>query len=292
MKQSVARGLPTGTKIQVDAHEGDATIDFGRAFEIRVLRSWPRGQDAPPFDAGLLAPLRVREIDVSRRVIGARVEETRRYRAWAFSVASIEIGERKLVVRSALADQHDPKQVELPFGAEPEARALSPWLIGGLVGAAVSATVLGLWLRRRAVAQASARDRDAALIALRRLAELREVKTHGDASPGATGEGGVSAASRETGERARADFHVAVARAVRDFVQARYGVRAPSMTSEEFLAAPSTAEVIEAAQRPRLRDFLVACDRVKYARAASDRDSRSELLDSAERFVRAQEASA
>ncbi len=53
---------------------------------------------------------------------------------------------------------------------------------------------------------------------------------------------------------------------VRTYLEARFQLRAPEMTTDEFLRSLNQTEVLTAGQKEFLKDFLNACDLVKFAK--------------------------
>ena len=53
---------------------------------------------------------------------------------------------------------------------------------------------------------------------------------------------------------------------VRRYFEAQFNIRAPEMTTEEFLVSLQDSPVLTDMQRGVLREFLVCCDMVKFAR--------------------------
>jgi len=62
-------------------------------------------------------------------------------------------------------------------------------------------------------------------------------------------------------------------------------VRAPEMTTEEFFAALRGSEILSAAHKNLLKDFLALCDIVKFARYGPTTDEIDRSYDAAKRFV-------
>ena len=82
---------------------------------------------------------------------------------------------------------------------------------------------------------------------------------------------------------------------VRRYLEGRYGVRAPELTTEEFLQEAQRAAALAANHRELLSAFLERCDRVKFAGYRPDSDESMATLKAARAFVedtrvRAQEA--
>lgn len=70
------------------------------------------------------------------------------------------------------------------------------------------------------------------------------------------------------------DYYVRLSSIVREYVEGRFALRAPEMTSEEFLAAVGRSETLGREHRGALRGFLTEADLVKFARhVPSDSDA-------------------
>ena len=119
------------------------------------------------------------------------------------------------------------------------------WIVGGAAAAALLALLAyGLW--RRARTPVTPPERLAHEIALEALERLRAEKLveHGRLDP----------------------YYVALTGIVRRYVEARFRVHAPEMTTDEFLGAVHRSRDLIAAHRSALQDFLVEADLVKFAR--------------------------
>lgn len=62
------------------------------------------------------------------------------------------------------------------------------------------------------------------------------------------------------------EFHYRISGIVRGYIERRYGVSAPEMTTEEFLATTASDNRFGQATSDELDKFLCACDLVKYAK--------------------------
>ncbi|MCX8073918.1 MAG: BatD family protein [Candidatus Binatia bacterium] len=80
-------------------------------------------------------------------------------------------------------------------------------------------------------------------------------------------------------------YYVELSSIVRKYLEERFHLRAPEMTTEEFLAAARTDSRLTAAQRELLADFLVQADLVKFARAVPSFADAEAAYRSARRFV-------
>jgi len=134
-----------------------------------------------------------------------------------------------------------------------------------IAGAAALAVLLGVliyWLVRR---MRKARIKTPAEIALQRLERARALAREGQAMKLAD----------------------ELSDAVREYIQARFELRAPHRTTEEFLhELLSARQSPVAAHREALGEFLGACDLAKFARFTIDVEHMNAMLDAAESFVR------
>ncbi|MFG0319492.1 MAG: hypothetical protein ACF8XB_19635 [Planctomycetota bacterium JB042] len=255
----------------------------GRAFPLTVVRAWSSELRPEPWRNDALAPLVVREVATVAReepadVSGgpARRVEERRFEAWAFSRAPVELapsfvatapdGEaRSAAPRTWTVDVRPAVDAADPGAAEPPGELLpvpggGPGALEVALALAVLVAAAGLLLRSRR--RRSVEPRPSIERVRRTLAELRERPS-----------GGVAAA--EVAEVARALFAV------------RCGVPVDERTTEELLAAAASAPGIDDAS---LASVLRAADREKFAGRETSTDEAARLLDDAERLVAAASA--
>lgn len=83
------------------------------------------------------------------------------------------------------------------------------------------------------------------------------------------------------------ELSVRVSSAVRSYVEEAFEIHAPRRTTEELLGDLLRVMSPVAPYRAELGSFLELCDLAKYARWSLSRAQMSELVDTAERFVRA-----
>ena len=139
------------------------------------------------------------------------------------------------------------------------------WLPDAMIALAVvgSGTVLVLRAaaaRRKVIARRSAYDE-----AVARLTQLEE---------------------RGAPEAAQADaWFVDLSGIVRGYLEHRYEIRAPELTTEEFLLVASQANALTADHRALLSAFLERCDRVKFAGYRPDSEESLASLGAARAFV-------
>lgn len=80
-------------------------------------------------------------------------------------------------------------------------------------------------------------------------------------------------------------FYVELSDVVRRYIEDRYGVRAPELTTEEFLREARHLRSVAEAQRALLTAFLSACDRVKFAGYRPATEESASALRDARRFL-------
>lgn len=159
----------------------------------------------------------------------------------------------------------DVEEAATPRWVRPSSRALAR--TAALAAAVLALLALCAWagrwmLRRVRLARMTPRER-----ALRELDELLRRDLHG---------------------RGRVKrFYIELTHVVRRYVERRYAIRAPELTTGEFLREAGRSEGFPRATLTRLREFLDAADRIKFAGAqatpaqteASIRTAREYLLN-------------
>jgi hypothetical protein len=87
-------------------------------------------------------------------------------------------------------------------------------------------------------------------------------------------------------DRERLDaFYVELSGIVRRYVENRFGLRSPELTTEEFLEVMSTAPDLSGDHRGLLRGFLVQADLVKFAHYMPDSSAVEDSVGSAKQFL-------
>ena len=81
------------------------------------------------------------------------------------------------------------------------------------------------------------------------------------------------------------EFYIELSDIVRHYLENRFEVRAPEMTSEEFLADIKDSDVLSMEQKNLLRDFLLHCDMVKFARHKPLQKEINSSLESAKKLI-------
>jgi hypothetical protein len=258
-------GAGEGT-VTVSAAADRSTATVGDAVRYTVEVRHPEGMSpillAPVVD-GAIGGLRVVDAGVerARRLRGValashwwilRAESTGSYvlPAAVVTVEAAEEGQRRLesnevfvdVVSILPEDAADIRDVKPP-------RRSSGWIrwlwIGGAALALAAALFAWWWWRRR---KREAQQAPALLpheLALRELDRLRRTDFSSLA------------------ELRR--YYFEISEVLRRYVEARFGLNATDLTTEEILARSSELRDLAGAQSISLREFLVATDRVKYA---------------------------
>ena len=81
------------------------------------------------------------------------------------------------------------------------------------------------------------------------------------------------------------EFFYRISDVARGYVERRFGVAAPEMTTEEFLTQTSRDGRFDADTKSELTSFLSICDRVKYALHEPGRDICDEAVEATRRLV-------
>lgn len=171
----------------------------------------------------------------------------------------------KITVASRLPEKWHPLDIK-PI--KPAVFILRLWLIAVL--AALAAAGAGFWLWRRRQQQASADARPALKpaheIALEALEQLAQ-----DNLP-------------KQGQFGR--YYVRLSGIVRAYVERRFQLHAPEMTTEEFLKTATQASALSSGHQSLLRDFLAQSDLVKFAQYQPSLQEAEAAFEAALRFVR------
>jgi hypothetical protein len=138
-----------------------------------------------------------------------------------------------------------------------------PWLLAGLISIWI---VLGVVIWRRVRTRQSLRAKQSAYdTAVERLRVLEQR--------------GAPAAEDADG------WFVELSSIVRRYIERRYDIRAPELTTEEFLQVASRSAELTDAHRDLLSSFMARCDRVKFAAWRPNTDESLDTLRAARGFV-------
>ena len=162
-----------------------------------------------------------------------------------------------------------PKDAEAdlnpPLGKLPPLAQTQTWPWAWITGAVVLiGMILPAW-RFWLTARRKARQRSAFEIAMERLARL--LADSGDDPQGIDG------------------FFVELSAIVRWYLENRFDMRAPELTTEEFLELMSRSPDLSDDHQPLLRDFLQQADLVKFAHLRPSRSDIDESVSAARRFL-------
>jgi hypothetical protein len=187
------------------------------------------------------------------------------------SAPAIDVEVKSLLPEDATAEIQ-PRDVKPPLPLPAEKPKWALW-VGAAIAIVGAAVVLLFARRRRAAAPAAPAEppRPPHEIALRDLRALR---------------------ARDLPGKGEIDLHVVeLTGIVRRYIEARFGVSAPEMTTDEFLAEVGRGRLLDAAPSELVRDLLRRADLVKFAAYRPTRFEADELLAAAERFVEQTKAS-
>ena len=288
---SAGCGEPTpieDAELTVRVTAGTDVVELGRAFPVTVVRTWRKGLEPEPWRDELLAPLVLRLESEARREDARHVEETRRYRAYAFAAGETPVPAATVVARGG------PGEAPVTASGEPLVLRVRPSLDPSAPGAAeLPGDPLPLPVPWRTWAVAAAALLAGAAIA-QRARRRRAPEAPAPAPSAAAPEEGPAPAAlraiealraREPRDQAESDaWHVDAAAVVRTYASARFGVHARESTSEELTSAVARATTGEPSAP--LRDVLSACDAVKFGLGATTTAERARVLDRAAEFVR------
>ena len=81
------------------------------------------------------------------------------------------------------------------------------------------------------------------------------------------------------------EYYTILSDITRRYIEDRFNIRAPEMTTEEFLISLKTSGVLSLPQKEALKDFLQSCDMVKFAKHAPGYKEMDESFSSTRRLV-------
>ncbi len=154
------------------------------------------------------------------------------------------------------------KDVKPPVGL-PE----TPWLLIAAIVLGVVLTALGLWfwLRSRRDQTAKVEIKTPWDVAYERLQDLRR---------------------RDLFGQGKAQEHfIELSAIARAYIEERFNIRAPEMTTEEFLDSVKNASNVEPKHKEILQNFLRLCDMVKFAKYGPSAQEAIHSFELVKRFV-------
>ncbi len=191
------------------------------------------------------------------------------YRVPGSELQPLEIPDAVITVESLLDDQANPATVDVrdikrPVGVPRDYSAW--WIVAGASLAALGLLVGVLWwLRRREAVASAVVERPAHEIALEALNRLR--RSH----------------LLEDGQQP--EYYVRLSAIVREYVERRFTLRAPEMTTQEFLQAAQSNRDLPGRYRSSLGEFLSEADLVKFARHVPTVQQGERAYEAAREFV-------
>jgi hypothetical protein len=81
-------------------------------------------------------------------------------------------------------------------------------------------------------------------------------------------------------------YYVDLSMILRYYIEDRFGIRAPELTTPEFMDIATESGLLDESQQTFLAAFLRHCDRVKFARHEPGVKEMEERLSEVERFVK------
>jgi len=81
------------------------------------------------------------------------------------------------------------------------------------------------------------------------------------------------------------EYYFELSDIVRHYIEACFHLRAPDMTTEEFLIALNDSNNLNIGQKDLIRDFLSHCDMVKFAKYLPNEKEIESSYESAKRFI-------
>jgi len=181
-------------------------------------------------------------------------------------LASVAGNEVLVGVKSLLGSEPEAKDIRAIKPPEEVPFDWTPYLILGAIVAAVLLAMSGLyWLLNRPRSVRAAPPRLAHEVALEALATLLR-------------QGLIDAGEVQ-------EFYVGLTRIIRVYLEDGFHIRAPEMTTEEFLALAGADSRLSAQQRRLLGEFLTQADLVKFARFVPTPRDCDAAAAAARRFV-------
>ncbi|MBF0608065.1 MAG: BatD family protein [Candidatus Magnetobacterium sp. LHC-1] len=140
-----------------------------------------------------------------------------------------------------------------------------PYIIAGALTLLIAALALYLLRRRRAAKQAPPPRKTPHEMAYEALERLR--------------------AGTLLQDGLIKEYFIELSAIIRYYIEDRFLLKAPEMTTEEFLFNVKEARQLSVSQKELLRDFLLRCDMVKFARYGPAPEEIEESFNVARRFV-------
>lgn len=81
------------------------------------------------------------------------------------------------------------------------------------------------------------------------------------------------------------EFYQELSLIVRYYLENRFNLRAPEMTTEEFMEKAKETSLISSEHKGLLKDFLLCCDLVKFAKYGPSKEEIDSSLKSAQKLI-------
>lgn len=262
-------GVPVGTPVTFMLaawHPQDSRVEWVEPGSPRVVVL--QRKDFPDQTRGARILTRA-EYSVISLEVGSHPVMTGEVRVVTSDGKILARAKPDVVLRMESLLKQPPAPPRSSMGALPGPPAVPTWLWVFPMVALAAALIAGaglLWSRRPRRPAAPPRLAPPHERALAGLARLRESEAWKN-------------------ENAEA-LSVESSRIIRTYIEERFQVQAPELTTEEFIRAASASAGLDVGARMRVGRFLEECDLVKFARHCPDRAGLEELLRSAEMFVR------
>ena len=82
------------------------------------------------------------------------------------------------------------------------------------------------------------------------------------------------------------EYYIKISDCVRHYIERRFILKAPEMTTEEFLSSLKDSALLADGQKSTLKEFLAACDLVKFAKYASNKAEMESVYTAAKNFIK------
>jgi len=268
--RSVTIGTPFRYTLRIDATDDIELIVPTLAGYIAEFQVIDFGEAPPRHEGGRV--VLERWFSLVTYTVGDRIVPgpSVQYRVPGGELESAAAPDALIIVESLLASAGatpaaDVRDIKGPVAVPRDYRLLG-WIGLGVALVLGAIAALAFWLNRPRGAAAPPAP-PAHQVALAALARLR--------------------ADRLVEQGRQEEFYVRLSAIVRAYLEARFHLRAPEMTSEEFLQAAQRDPQLSPPQRGRLAQFLSEADLVKFARHHPAPDDAERAHDAARDFVAA-----
>lgn len=271
----------------VTAKVKNEQINIGDRIKLDVIAENPAGLEIlfpeTPEELGDFSFIRSRPIRSGKW--GAPRQEGREYVLSIYDTGTHVVPPIKVMYKNPDEDQwHVTESPQVPIevmsvltGEEKDIRDLKELVVFGIgrfwmifLGAALLAVFIAavwmLWRRKvKRAANESARIRFPHEIAYKQLKQLKKMDL--------PGQGRVK------------EYYTILSGIVRQYLESRFSLRAPEMTTEEFMKAAGKSPKIVDKHKKLLKDFLFHCDMVKFAKYGPTLLEMLDIFREAENFI-------